>query len=126
MPGTTPELLDVYWIAFKALGYDDKKGPRPAAVVKKNPFGAVGVIGRESKKPDQWLQGKGSYVESPLENAYGFNKAGYWMSGHYKSLTMTKFATCPEHFDYRTTLKPSASTELMSFVSSCRKDGTML
>ena len=126
MPGTTPELLDVYWIAFQALGYADKKGPRPAAVVKRNPFGAVGVIGRESKKPEQWLEGKGSYIESPIEDAYGFNKAGYWMSGHYKSLTMTSFATYPEHFDYRTTLTPSASTELMSFVSSCRKDGIML
>lgn len=125
MPGDNPNLSDIYLIDFRALNFDDAHDTaRRSAVVKKTPFGTVGVIGRESKNDGQEFKGEDIY--SPINPAHKFNHEGYWMSGNYKTLLSATFVKKAEHCSYLSTLTEPEATDLKQFVVECRRNGKML
>lgn len=124
MPGTTPQISDVYFIDFQALGFHDPKAtPRRSAIVSSNPVG-VGVIGRQSKKPDMTFSG--DHLYSPINPNHVFDLEGYWMSGHYKTVFKSTFASEPQHFDYVASLTEPERTDLLAFVADCRRNKKIL
>lgn len=124
MPGTTPQTSDVYFIDFQALGLRDEKAkPRRSAIVISG-LVSVGVIGRESKKPGMTF--KGYHLYSPVNPAHCFDREGYWMSGHYKTIFKSTFADKPQHFNYVACLTEPERTDLHAFVADCRKNKKIL
>jgi hypothetical protein len=120
MPGTTPEISDIYLIDFQSLGYGDAHTTaRRSAVVSVTPV-VAGVIGRESKKAAQRFHG--DHIPSPCNPAHGFNLEGYWMSGHYKSILKHTFASKAAHVQYLATLTEPEASNLTAFVIECRRN----
>lgn len=125
MPGDKPELSDVYLIDFKSINFNDAHDTaRRSAVVKRTPFGTVGVIGRESKNAGQ--QFKGEYIYSPINPSHKFDHEGYWMSGNYKTLLSATFVDKAQHCSYLATLTEPEASDLKEFVANCRKGRKML
>lgn len=120
MPGTKPQISDIYLIDFQSLGYGDAHTTaRRSAVVNVTPV-VAGVIGRESKKPSQRFHG--DVMASPSNPAHRFDLDGYWMSGHYKSLLKHTFASKPTQVQYLATLTEPEASELKTFVIDCRRN----